>query len=64
MIEAVEKMGIDVSVALACLYQLQSRGESVDDLHVLVEEINNQQHQRECSVCLYNPINSLYLPCR
>lgn len=65
MLEAIEIMGIDVSVAIGCLYQMKSRGEPTDDVHLLVEQVNKQQHQkRECSVCLDNPIDSLYLPCK
>ena len=65
LLEAAEIMGIDPSVAIACLYQIQSRGDATDDLQTLMEEVNKYKLQsRECTVCLSNPVNSLILPCR
>lgn len=65
LLEAAELVGIEPSVAIACLYQMQARGEPTDDLQALVAEVNKVKVQnRECTVCLTNPVNSLCLPCR
>ena len=65
LLEAAEIMGIDASVAIGCLYQIQKRGEPIDDLRTLTEEVNKYQKQsRECTICLCNNVDSLFLPCR
>jgi len=65
LLEAAEIMGIEAPIAIACLYQMQSRGEPTDDLQSLMEEVNKYKLQtRECTVCLNDTVNSLFLPCR
>jgi len=65
LIEAAEIMGAEPSVAIACLYNMQARGEPTDQLDILMAEINKQKVQtRECAICLTNQVNSLCMPCR
>lgn len=65
VLEAVESMGHDPSVAVACLYRLEQRGAPTNNVQLLVEEISKYaRNRRECSVCLCSDIDALLLPCR
>lgn len=64
LLEAAEIMGIEAPIAIACLFQIQKRGETID-LHSLTEEVDKYHKQnRECTICLSNTVDSLFLPCR
>ena len=56
--------GIEPSIAFMCIYQIQSRGETVNIRHLLEEANKYQSLVRECIVCMSNYTNSLFLPCR